>query len=69
MKVKLTHSSSHPDGAGNVGDVIDVPDELAERWLQPNGGAVLPDDDEPAPPPSVDPPDGMTKAKTKGKKS
>ena len=54
MRVKLTHICNDPKYKGLPGDVRDVPDELAERWIQ-RGGATAVADDGPAPPKAREP--------------
>lgn len=38
LTVKLTHSSSHPDATGNVGDIVECDEALAQRFID-GGGA------------------------------
>ena len=41
MKIKLTHSSSHPGAEGNPGDEIECDDEIAQRFIDGNGAVAL----------------------------
>ena len=46
MRGRLRHRSSFPGSEGGPGEVVDVNDELGQRWLDSKG--AVPCDDEPA---------------------